>query len=178
MRLLGIDPGTARMGYGILDQTGSKVAAVAWGVVETPKGPLPGRLVTLARELRALIARYQPERAAVEQLFFGHNSPTAFAVSQARGVALLVLAEHGCPILEVTPVQVKQAVSGYGRADKRQVQLMVARILGLAEVPKPDDAADALAIAWTGLGHIELQGLGEPESSARAPRTVTGKAQV
>lgn len=166
------------MGYGVLNQEGSKTTAVAWGVIETPKGPLPGRLVTLARELRALIAQHQPDRSAVEQLFFGHNSPTAFAVSQARGVALLVLAEHGCPILEVTPVQVKQAVSGYGRADKRQVQLMVSRVLGLAEVPQPDDAADALAIAWTGLGYAELEAHVKETDSVARSRIGTGRPRV
>ncbi len=152
MRVLGIDPGVARMGYGLLDGTGGDAAPLEWGVVETPPGALPERLVRIFDDLEALIARTRPQAAAVEQLFFGHNTTTAIAVGQARGVALLALARAGVPVVELAPARVKQAVTGFGKADKRQVQAMVARLLRLTAPPHPDDAADALAIAWAAWG--------------------------
>ncbi len=152
-RVVGIDPGTARLGYGVLDEgRGGQVSVVAFGVISTEPGDVGLRLHQVFLGLEALLAETKPDRAAVEQLFFGQNTTTALAVSQARGVALLALARAGVPVCEVTPSQVKQAVAGWGRADKRQVQLMVARLLNLDRVPEPDDAADALAVAWSALG--------------------------
>jgi len=151
-RVFGIDPGTARLGYGVLDEVGSTVTVVTFGVLTTPPGDPGMRLQALFDGLERLLAAWRPALAAVEQLFFGQNTTTALAVSQARGVALLALARAEVPVCEVTPAQVKQAVAGWGRADKQQVQAMVARLLHLPEVPTPDDAADALAVAWSALG--------------------------
>ncbi|WP_067923319.1 crossover junction endodeoxyribonuclease RuvC [Alicyclobacillus shizuokensis] len=149
-RVLGIDPGTARMGYGVLDAEGSRLRPVAFGCIETPAyTPVAVRLQMIYHELSALIARTRPEVMAIEQLFMGRNTTTAISVGQARGVALLAGAEAQLAIAEYTPMQVKQAVVGYGRADKGQVQEMVRVLLGLADKPRPDDAADALALAIT-----------------------------
>ena len=121
---------------------------VAYGVISTPAGdPAPQRLQSIYRQLNALLAEYRPTTAAVEQLFFGRNITTAIAVGQARGVLLLALAEAGVGLGEYSPPKVKEAVTGYGKAEKAQVQLMVRHMLDLAETPQPDDAADALAIA-------------------------------
>ena len=148
MRTLGIDPGTAIMGWGIVDEAGGVLTAVAFGVLTTPAGmPQTERLLKLYNGLRALLAQHKPDAAAVEELFFGKNVTTAVSVGQARGVALLALAQAGVPIHEYKPVVVKQAVAGYGGADKKQMQEMVRLTLRLAAIPKPDDAADALAIA-------------------------------
>lgn len=151
-RVFGIDPGTARLGYGILDEVGGTVTVVTFGVLTTKPGDPGARLQALFDGLEQLLEAWCPALAAVEQLFFGQNTTTALAVSQARGVALLALARAAVPVCEVTPAQVKQAVAGWGRADKQQVQAMVARLLHLPEVPTPDDAADALAVAWSALG--------------------------
>jgi crossover junction endodeoxyribonuclease RuvC len=148
MRTLGIDPGTAIMGWGIVDEAGGVLTAVAFGALTTPAGmPQTERLLKLYDGLRALLAQHRPDAAAVEELFFGKNVTTAVSVGQARGVALLALAQAGVPIHEYKPVVVKQAVAGYGGADKKQMQEMVRLTLRLAAIPKPDDAADALAIA-------------------------------
>lgn len=150
---LGIDPGTATTGYGIvrLEPDGG-LAAVAFGVITTPKeSSASARLEMLYNQMRALLKKYKPETAAVEKLFFSRNVTTAIAVGQARGVALLALQQAGLEIFEYTPNEVKQAVAGYGSADKRQVQEMVRTLLLLDSIPKPDDAADALAIAITHL---------------------------
>jgi len=148
MRTLGIDPGTAIMGWGVVDEVGGVLTAVAFGVLTTPAGmPQTERLLKLYDGLRALLDEHKPDAAAVEELFFGKNVTTAVSVGQARGVALLALAQAGVPIHEYKPVVVKQAVVGYGGADKRQMQEMVRLTLRLATIPKPDDAADALAIA-------------------------------
>lgn len=150
---LGIDPGTATTGYGIvrLEPDGGLVA-VAFGVITTPKeSSASARLEMLYNQMRALLKKYKPETAAVEKLFFSRNVTTAIAVGQARGVALLALQQAGLEIFEYTPNEVKQAVAGYGSADKRQVQEMVRTLLLLDSIPKPDDAADALAIAITHL---------------------------
>lgn len=147
MRILGVDPGTARMGWGIIEGD-EEPQLVAYGTLTTPAGqPLAGRLCVLFRELGDIVGRYRPTSAALEELFFARNVRTAFSVGQARGVALVVLAEAGLPVSEYSPLEVKQAVTGYGRADKRQVQEMVRALLGLEEIPRPDDAADALAVA-------------------------------
>jgi crossover junction endodeoxyribonuclease RuvC len=148
VRILGLDPGTATTGYGIIDAVDGNLAVVAYGVLLTPAGdPAPQRLQSLFRQLNDLLATHRPERAAVEQLFFGRNITTAIAVGQARGVLLLALADAGLSVGEYSPPKVKEAVTGYGKAEKTQVQLMVRHLLDLAETPQPDDAADALAIA-------------------------------
>lgn len=150
---LGIDPGTATTGYGLVRiSLQGELRAVAYGVIETPAHTPPHeRLLKLHGELGALIRQHRPETAAVEKLFFQRNISTAIAVGQARGVVLLALAEAGLELAEYTPNEVKQAVVGYGSAQKRQVQQMVKTLLGLPELPEPDDAADALAIAITHL---------------------------
>ncbi len=149
MLVVGIDPGLATTGYGLIqeEQDGS-LAVVDYGVILTPAGsPLPQRLLELHRRLNEILLLHQPHSGAVEKLFFQRNVRTAFSVGQARGVVLLSLAEFGLKVGEYTPLEVKQAVAGYGAADKRQVQLMVKTLLGLSEIPRPDDAADALAVA-------------------------------
>jgi len=150
---LGIDPGTATTGYGLvrLEADGGLVA-VKYGVILTPKeAAAPARLESLHRGLRSLLRKFHPDTAAVEKLFFQRNVSTALAVGQARGVVLLALQQAGVEVFEYTPNEVKQAVAGYGSADKRQIQEMVRVLLQLTEIPKPDDAADALAIAITHL---------------------------
>lgn len=148
MIILGIDPGTAATGYGVITSTAGKLQLLAYGVVATAPGRADHlRLSQLHDELSALLARFGPTEVGIEQLFFQNNAKTAIAVGQARGVALLAAAQAGCHVGEYTPLQVKQAVVGYGAAQKAQVQYMVKAILALAETPKPDDAADALAIA-------------------------------
>jgi crossover junction endodeoxyribonuclease RuvC len=148
MLVLGIDPGIATTGYGLVSETRQGLVVVAYGVLETPAGqPLCERLLLLDGQLRALIDKHRPEVAAVEELFFSRNVRTAMAVSHARGVILLSVARAGLQVFEYTPLQVKEAVSGYGRASKLQVQEMIKLLLQLDSIPQPDDAADALAIA-------------------------------
>jgi crossover junction endodeoxyribonuclease RuvC len=148
MRTLGIDPGTAIMGWGVVDEHGGQLSLVDVGTLTTPAGmPHPERLRMLYDGLCELITRHRPDTAAIEELFFGKNVNTALTVGQARGVALLALQQAGLPIGEYKPTAVKQAVAGYGGADKKQMQEMVRLTLNLAAAPKPDDAADALAIA-------------------------------
>ncbi len=149
MLVIGIDPGTAITGYGLVreDERGD-LHAVAYGVITTSAGrPMPQRLLTLHRELQDILTLHRPESGAVEKLFFQRNVTTAISVGQARGVALLGLAAAGLEVMEYTPMEIKQAVAGYGGADKRQVQYMVRALLNLEEIPRPDDAADALAVA-------------------------------
>jgi crossover junction endodeoxyribonuclease RuvC len=146
--VLGIDPGTAMTGYGLVERTGSRLRAVDYGCLETPAGmPLPERLLLIQDGLIDLVETHRPDLVAVERLFFNKNVQTAFAVGQARGVALLTAARFGLPVHEYGPHEVKMAVTGHGRAEKVQVQRMVQVVLGLAVLPRPDDAADALAIA-------------------------------
>jgi crossover junction endodeoxyribonuclease RuvC len=148
MRTFGIDPGTAIMGWGIVDETGGTLSLVAYGALTTPAGmPPPDRLVLLYDGLQALLREHRPDAAAIEELFFGKNVNTAISVGQARGVALLALAQANVPIQEYKPLAVKQAVAGYGGADKKQMQEMVRLTLRLPVIPRPDDAADAVAIA-------------------------------
>ena len=150
---LGIDPGTATTGYGLvrLEHDGSLVA-VSYGIISTPKeATASARLEMLYNQLRDLLEQYKPDTAAVEKLFFARNVTTALAVGQARGVVMLSLQQAAIETFEYTPKEVKQAVAGYGGADKRQVQEMVRALLQLDSIPKPDDAADALAIAITHL---------------------------
>lgn len=148
MLVLGIDPGLAITGYAVVAEEGATLRLITTGVVRTSaKAPSSQRLRTLYAGLQKIIQEFQPEAAAIEELFFSRNVRTAMAVSQARGVTLLALADAGLPIVEYTPMQVKQAVTGYGNADKRQVQKMVQLLLNLSEIPRPDDAADAVAVA-------------------------------
>lgn len=148
MRILGIDPGTAICGWSVLDYIGNKFALVDYGVVRTPAGQeLEKRLLTIYEELKALMERYNPDAMAVEELFFNTNATTALSVGQARGVVLLLGAMSGLEVASYTPLQVKQSVVGYGRAEKRQVQEMVKIILNMVKIPTPDDAADAIAVA-------------------------------
>lgn len=158
MRVLGIDPGTATLGWGVIDHQGSTTRLVEYGTLTTPADMLDHlRLKVLFDGLNQLCATYKPEAAAVEKLYFGQNSRTAMVVGQARGIVLLVLALNGLSYMEMSPAEVKQAVTGYGRADKRQVQLMVQRLLGLKDYPRPDDAADALAIAICGAENLRFR---------------------
>ena len=146
--VLGIDPGYGRVGYGIVSQKGSILHCIEYGCLTTPSNtPLPGRLKSIHEQLDAIIRRTQPSLVAVEQLFFYNNAKTALDVGQARGVIILTAQLHRLPLVEVTPLQAKQAVTGHGGADKAQVAKMVALLLRLPAPPKPDDAADALAIA-------------------------------
>lgn len=148
MRTIGIDPGTASMGWGVVDELGGALRSVTYGVLTTPANQEPARrLLLLYQELTKLLETYHPAAAAIEELFFSRNVTTALAVGQARGIALLTLAQAGVPIYEYKPRVVKQAVAGYGAADKRQMQEMVRLTLNLETIPRPDDAADALAIA-------------------------------
>ncbi len=160
MLVLGIDPGTATTGYGLVRETETGPALVAYGTIQTPAGaPMPDRLRTIYHELKQLLALHGPDTAAVEKLFFQRNVSTAMSVGQARGVALLALAEAGVSVGEYTPRDVKLAVAGYGGADKPQMQQMVRAILNLSEVPKPDDAADALAVAICHLHSMKMKAL-------------------
>ena len=148
MKVLGIDPGTAALGYGIVESAAGRVREVDHGCLETsPDVSLPDRLLAIHALVDELIASHQPDLLAVERLFFSRNVQTAMGVGQARGVVLLAAAQHGVPVREATPNEVKSAIAGYGAADKEQVQRMVQMVLGMAERPRPDDAADALAIA-------------------------------
>ena len=157
MLTLGIDPGTAITGYGLVEGRGDRLTLAACGTITTPAGdPLPRRLHALYLGLTRLIEEYRPESAAVEELFFARNALTALAVGQARGVILLALTSAGLSIFEYTPLEVKKAVTGFGRADKAQVQAMVRVLLSLSASPRPDDAADAVAIA---ICHLQTAGM-------------------
>ncbi len=148
MIILGVDPGTAICGYGVIEYMGNRFRLLDYGVIRSSStDSTAARLLTLYQGLESIIGQYQPEEMAVEELFFNKNVRTALTVGQARGVVLLAGQMKGLTIAEYTPLQVKQAVVGYGRADKHQVQYMVKAILNLQEIPKPDDAADALAVA-------------------------------
>ncbi len=148
MKIIGIDPGTAIIGWGIVEERGGNLTPVAYGHITTAKGTDPAdRLCTLADELENILKLHIPDEASVEELFFSTNAKTAISVAQARGVILLTLRRFGVTIAGYTPNQVKQSVTGYGGADKKQIQMMTKNILHLSEIPKPDDTADALAIS-------------------------------
>ncbi|MCR4434909.1 MAG: crossover junction endodeoxyribonuclease RuvC [Clostridiales bacterium] len=148
MVIMGIDPGFAITGYGVVKYEGNKFSVVDYGVITTEASvELPKRLLFLNDGLEKLIKQYSPQAISVEELFFNKNIKTALAVGHGRGVAMLAAAKSGVDVFEYTPLQVKQSVVGYGRADKNQMQQMVRIILNLPEIPKPDDAADALAVA-------------------------------
>jgi crossover junction endodeoxyribonuclease RuvC len=156
--VLGIDPGTASVGYGIVERLGATLRPIDHGCLTTsPDDPLPDRLATIHRFVVDLVELHRPDLMAVERVFFQRNSQSALAVGHARGVVLLAAAQHGVAVREATPNEVKQAVTGHGAADKAQVQRMVQVVLGLSALPTPDDAADALAIAvWA--AHSEREG--------------------
>ncbi len=148
MRVLGIDPGYAIVGYGVVEATGDKLAALTFGAITTEAHTrFEDRLLEVYGDLQALLRQYAPDAMAVETLFFNSNQKTAVAVAEARGVLLLAARQAAVPVYEYSPLQVKSSICGYGKATKRQVQEMTRRLLGLAAVPKPDDAADAVAIA-------------------------------
>ncbi|MBN3033330.1 MAG: crossover junction endodeoxyribonuclease RuvC [Candidatus Saganbacteria bacterium] len=148
MLTLGIDPGTATTGFGLVRQQGDKLSYVSCGcVITTPKDSSHDRLAKIYHGIKELIGAHRPDCVAVERLFFGENTKTAMAVGQARGIALLAAAEAKVKVSEYTPVEVKIALTGYGKAEKRQIQQMVRVLLKLNDIPRPDDAADALAVA-------------------------------
>lgn len=148
MKIIGIDPGIAIVGYGVLEQRGNRLVPLDYGCIRTEAAlSVPARLKRIYDEVKNLFQEYSPDVVAVEKLFFNRNVTTAFTVGQARGVILLASEEAKVPVAEYTPLQVKMAVVGYGQAEKRQVQEMVRLLLSLSKIPKPDDAADALAIA-------------------------------
>lgn len=154
MIIIGIDPGLARVGYGVIAVRNRNPEPICYGCIESFKDEPKGeRLLHIYAELTALFAKYQPAEIAVEKLFFSKNITSAMSVSEARGVILLLAEQQKTPVTEYTPNQIKQAITGSGRADKRQMQEMITRLLHLDEIPKPDDAADALSIA---LCHIHI----------------------
>jgi crossover junction endodeoxyribonuclease RuvC len=161
MMVIGIDPGTAITGYGLVQEDGAgNIAMVDYGVILTPaKSTMPQRLLQIYQKLKEIILLHRPDSGAVEKLFFQRNVRTALSVGQGRGVALLALAETDIPVAEYTPLEIKQAVVGYGGADKNQVQQMVRVLLNLDEIPQPDDAADALAVAICHLHSARMQAL-------------------
>jgi crossover junction endodeoxyribonuclease RuvC len=161
MLVIGIDPGTATTGYGLVrEREDGSLLVVDYGAVITPPGqPMPERLLELYGRLQEILLLHRPDSGAVEKLFFQRNVTTAISVGQARGVALLALAKAGLEVSEYTPMEIKQAVAGYGGAEKRQVQEMVRALLGLDEIPRPDDAADALAVAICHLHTTHIQDL-------------------
>lgn len=160
MRVLGIDPGLATTGLGLIQVNDRRdLKAVEWLTIDTPSGlVLSERLEEIQKDLSAYLTEHKPDLAVVEKLFFSTNVKTAFDVAQVRGVILLTVQSHGIPVLEPNPLTLKSCITGDGRADKRQVQDMLRRILNLKEIPKPDDAADALALAV--FGALQRQGLG------------------
>ncbi|GAB4414877.1 MAG: crossover junction endodeoxyribonuclease RuvC [Anaerolineae bacterium] len=161
MLVLGIDPGTATTGYGVVRELpNGDLEAVDYGVITTPaRTPMPDRLQQLYEQIVALIARHQPDAAAVEALYFGKNVTTAITVAQGRGVILLALAQAGLPVREYKPAEVKQTIAGYGNADKEQMQEMIRQLLRLDELPHPDDAADGLGLAITDLNASRFERL-------------------
>lgn len=158
MIVLGIDPGTATTGYGAVEYRGGRERLITYGTITTPAGiAMPERLVMINHRLTELLEEVKPNAVAVEQLFYQKNSKTVITVAQGRGVAVMTAARAGIEVSEYTPLQVKQSVVGYGQADKKQVQIMVQKILSMPSIPRPDDAADALAVA---ICHIHSHRLG------------------
>lgn len=161
MRILGIDPGFALVGFGIVEvQPKGALIAGKYGHISTQSGvPVPDRLKILYDDASTIIREYRPDVVAYEELFFNKNAKTAITAAQARGVLILAAVNNGVPVAEYTPLQVKQAVVGYGRADKKQVQIMVTKLLRLKEIPKPDDTADALAVAICHANSLGMESL-------------------
>lgn len=148
MRILGIDPGVATIGFGLIEASRAGNALIQYGVITTPAGqPLSERLLQIHQDMDALLDLFQPDEVAVEELFFSKNITTGISVAHGRGVILLSIAKKDIPIYEYTPMQVKQSVAGYGKAEKKQVMQMTQRLLHMEQIPRPDDAADALALA-------------------------------
>ncbi|MCW5937075.1 MAG: crossover junction endodeoxyribonuclease RuvC [Fimbriimonadaceae bacterium] len=175
MLVLGLDPGLERMGFGLVRRSGSRLTSVAYGLLSTPRVSTPERLVMLEQQLCKVLEAHRPDAVACERLFFAKNQTTVFDVAKALGVAQLVCARAGLGCLEITPPEVKLAVVGHGGAEKAQVQFMVQRLLGLAEPPRPDDVADALAVAIC----LALRPLGPagaadtPDKAVAAPKPQT-----
>ncbi|NIN66469.1 MAG: crossover junction endodeoxyribonuclease RuvC [Anaerolineae bacterium] len=168
MLVLGIDPGTAITGWGAVRKQGDDLILVDYGTVDTSHDiPLPQRLQTIHRELGEIVSQHHPDAVAVETLFFSKNVKTALSVGQARGVALLAIAEAGIPFHEYTPLEVKQSVVGYGRATKDQIQQLVKMLLRLDSVPQPDDAADAIAVAICHIHSARLEAMLAAEEGNR-----------
>lgn len=168
MVILGIDPGLERIGYGVIRKTGSKIECITYGLIQTPRILIPDRLKLIYDELETILARFQPDCVATERQIFAANKTTALDVAKALGVILYCTSHHGLPWAEYTPPEIKKTVVGVGNADKKQVTFMVRRILSLESDPKPDDVADALAIAICHSFHVRLQtvtsGLKNPQS--------------
>lgn len=155
-RILGIDPGYGRCGFGLIQGQGSDFECLTHGVITTDSGlDHKDRLLELACDLESIIIKYQPSTLVIEELFFTKSTTTALKVAEARGVAIMIAGKNGLEVIEVKPNEVKMAMTGYGKADKNQIQEMVKSIFGFSQVPKPDDAADALAIAWTGASMLK-----------------------
>jgi crossover junction endodeoxyribonuclease RuvC len=153
MKILGIDPGIGRCGFAVLEQDRKSIVMRECGCIVTNVGEMEQkRLLEIRKDLNFIIHKWQPDMVAIESLFFAQNAKTAMSVGQARGVILVTVAEHGLKVVEITPLQVKMSVTGYGKADKEQIQKMITKLLNLKKAPKPDDAADACAIAWAGIG--------------------------
>ena len=170
MRVFGIDPGSVRTGYGCIDTDGRRHTMIACGAIVPDAEALPDRLEDIHAKLRALIARHRPDCVAIENLFHAKNVKSALVLGHARGVAVLAAVQAGVPIAEYTPAAIKSSVVGHGRADKNQIQQMVKLLLGLASVPTPHDAADALAIA---ICHVHSSGAhGIPAAGTRVPRSL------
>ena len=174
MKALGIDPGTATTGYGILEGEADSLKVIDYGCIKTSsRETAHSRLAKINKDLKKLISKHKPNCIVVEKLFFGKNARTAMSVGQARGVILLAASQAGVEIAEYTPLEVKMALTGYGRADKNQIQQMVKRLLKLKTLPKPDDAADALAVA---LCHINSDGFNSKVSHAYRQARPGGQA--
>ncbi len=169
MRILGIDPGYAIIGWGVLDYEKNRFSVVEYGAITTPAGmPFPQRIERIYNEISALIARLEPEALSMEKLFFTNNKTTGIDVAQARGVLLLAATQAGLEVHEYNPIQVKQGVVGYGKAEKKQVMEMTRVLLNLPEIPKPDDTADALALAITH-AHVGGSILGSLDEQSKRP---------
>ncbi|MFM2222567.1 MAG: hypothetical protein RLZZ78_824 [Armatimonadota bacterium] len=165
MIVLGFDPGTATTGFGVVESVNDVLRPIDVGVILTPADmPIEERLLSIYTDVNTLLDKYNPDTVATERLFFDRNVTNALSVGRAIGVILLAVAQRGLPWMEYTPMQVKTSVTGYGGADKNQIQQMVVRLLGLAEVPKPDDAADALAIAICHAHSLKLKSIGMNQS--------------
>jgi crossover junction endodeoxyribonuclease RuvC len=177
VRVFGIDPGSARTGYGCVQSDGTRHRLIACGAITIPvSNSFPQKLLIIHAELATLIAEHKPDCVAIENLFHAVNARSALKLGHARGVAMLAAVEAGVPIVEYTPAEVKQAVVGYGRAEKGQVQSMIQLLLGLREPPTPHDASDALAIAVCHLHKINLRGLATPSPQSPSPRAGSWRA--
>lgn len=156
MKVIGIDPGYGRCGFGVIEEVNRDWHCITHGVITTHKDlDHPDRLVEIASDLRSIISAHQPQSLVIEELFFAKSTTTALKVAEVRGVIMMIAKESGMDVIQVKPNEVKLSVTGYGRADKKQMQEMVKTIFALQEVPKPDDAADALAVAWCGAQKVK-----------------------